>query len=81
MCSYQSFLKKLGLDLLFPNYKPVNDLQYISKLTEKAVFNQIHAHMTTNTMYSELQSSHRRFHSTETVLLKVTNGILMKINS
>ena len=34
-------LKKFGLDLLFPNYRPVSNLQYISKLTEKAVFNQM----------------------------------------
>ena len=74
-------LKKLGLDLLFPNYRPVSNLQYISKLTEKAVFNQIYAHMTTNTIYPELQSSYGRFHSTETALLKVTNDILMQGNS
>jgi len=30
-------LKKLGLDLLLPNYRRVSNLQYISKLTEKAV--------------------------------------------
>ena len=74
-------LKKVGLDLLFPNYRPISNLKYISKLTEKAVFNQIHAYMTTNAIYPELQSSYHRFHSTEKALLKVTNDILMKMNS
>ena len=64
---------------MFPNIRPVSNLQYISKLTYKAVFNQIHALMTTNAIYPELKSSYRRFHSTEKV--KVTNDILMKMNS
>ena len=74
-------VKKLGLDLLFPNYRPVSNLRYIFKLTEKVVFNQMHAHMTTNAILPELQSCYRRFHSAETALLKVTNEILMKMNS
>ena len=32
------FLKKLGLDLVFQSVRPVNNLQDISKLVEKAVF-------------------------------------------
>ena len=34
-------LKKPGLDLLYKNYRLVSNLQYVSKLTEKVVFNQI----------------------------------------
>ena len=49
-------LKKLGLELLLKNYRPVSNLQYISKLTEKAVFQQMHSHMTINYI---LSSSHR----------------------
>ena len=34
-------LKKPGLDLLYKNYRPVCNLQHVSKLTEKVVFNQL----------------------------------------
>ena len=30
-------LKKAGLDLLYKNYRPISNLQYVSKLTERAV--------------------------------------------
>ena len=74
-------LKKPGIDRLFKNYRPISNLQYVSKLTEKAVFNQTDMHMTVNSIYPQFQSSYRRFHSTETALLKVTNDILLKMNS
>ena len=37
-------LKKPGLDLLYKNFRPVSYLQYVSKLTEKVVFNQVYDH-------------------------------------
>lgn len=69
------------LDLLYKNYRPVCNLQYVSKLTEKVVFNQVCDHMVSNAIFSALQSSYRKFHRTETALIKVRNGILLKMNS
>ena len=74
-------LKKPGLDPLNKNYRPVSNLQYILKLTEKAVFEQIHTYMMTHSQNPEFQSSYRQNHSTETALVKVTNDIVTKMNT
>ena len=41
-------LKKLGLDLVYKNYRPVSNLLLISKVTERAVFTQIENRMKRN---------------------------------
>ena len=44
-------LKKAGADRVFKNYRPVSNLQYVSKLTERAVFDQTHNHTILNHIY------------------------------
>ena len=40
-----SLLKKPGLDVIFKNFRPVNNLSFFPKLIERAAFNQIHGHL------------------------------------
>ena len=37
-------LKKYGLDLVFENFRPVSNLSFVAKATEKAVVNQLFEH-------------------------------------
>ena len=58
-------LKKSGVLSEFTNLRPVSNLQYVSKLTERAVFDQTHAHLTSHGLYPPFQLALRKCHSTE----------------
>ena len=72
--------KKPGNDNSFQNIRPVRNLQFVLKLTKRAVFYQIHSHMEQLSSYPLLQSAYRKFHRTETALLKVHNDILSNMD-
>ena len=74
-------LKKVGLGSSFPNLRLISNLSYISKLTEKAVFQHLNNNLLINKLYLRLQSAYRKYHSTETALLKITNDILLNMSN
>ena len=74
-------LKKASLDQEnLKNFRPVSNLTYVSKLVERVVAARLEKHMSDNGLHEVLQSAYKRFHSTETALLKVQNDILMSID-
>ena len=62
------------------NYRPVSNLSFISKVTEKIALSQISEHLSRNELYCPLQSAYRPAHSTETALLCVQNNILCSLD-
>ena len=61
----------------FKNYRPVSNLQFVGKLIEKIVSIRLNKHMTDNNLHSDFQHGYKKGHSTETLLLKVVNDLLV----
>ena len=61
------------------NYRPVSNLSFISKILEKVVASRLLSHMESNSISNNLQSEVKKFHSTESALLKVENDVLLNM--
>ena len=74
-------LKKSGIDPILKNYRPVRNLPFVSKITEKAVVDQLIEYCTTNNLLPDNQSCCRKHHAIETALVKVHNNIQASMNN
>ena len=75
-------IKKIILDCeILKNYRTVSDLYFILKLVECVLCIQLIEHLKTNNLYEIFQSAYRQFHSTETALLCVQNGLLQAVDN
>ena len=59
------------------NFRPISNLNFISKILEKVVASRIQSHLSSNSLSSSFQSAYRIFHSTETTLLKIHNDLIL----
>ena len=72
-------VKKPGLDANEAgNYRPVSNLscQYCPRRQLNAVSQQLERHLTSDGLFPSHQSAYRKCHSTESLLLRVTSGLI-----
>ena len=63
------------------NYRPVSNLSFLSKVLEKVVVNQLNTHINSSNTSNQYQSAYKKFHSTETALLKIHSDILASMDA
>ena len=70
-------LKKASLEPIKKNYRPVSNLSFLSKIIESAVIKQFNEHMKKHKLDDKKQSAYKKFYSTETLLTKIHNDIML----
>ena len=75
-------LKKPSLDKeSLSNYRPISNLSFISKITERVIKERLNDHLTKNNMYNAFQSAYTKFHSTETTLLALHDDLIKAMDN
>jgi hypothetical protein len=74
--SVTPLLKKPGLDKSLPsNYRPISNLNNISKVLERLFLNRVQSYVVSSPNFNQFQSAYRPRHSTETSLLATLDSI------
>ena len=61
------------------SYRPVSNLNFISKILERVIYNQLLSHLSSFPSVSRFQSAYRKFHSVETALIRIQNDLLLSL--
>ena len=62
---------------LYKNYRPVSNLLFLEKLTERVVAVRLEKQMTDNELHSEEENGYKGGHSTELLMTKIVNDLLI----
>ena len=64
---------------VFKHYRPVSNLNFVSKILERVVAVQLQTHLDEAGLTTAFQSAYRKHHSTESTLLNIQNDILLNM--
>jgi hypothetical protein len=73
IASVTPLLKKELNRAVFANYRPISNLNTISKIIEQIVMSKVITHIGHLPSYNRFQSAYRRSYSTETAILRLLN--------
>ena len=62
------------------SFRPVSQLPFLSKLIERVVLRRLNKHMAVNDLNKDFQHGYKKQHSTETLLLKFVNDLIVGID-
>ena len=80
--SVTPLLKKPGLDKSLPsNYRPISNLNTISKILERLFLNRVQSSIVSSPNFNQFQNAYRPRHSTETCLLATLDNIFSSSDS
>ena len=72
--------KNVGSDTSLTNYRPVNNLPFLSKIVEKVILEQLQSHIDEHQLLTSELCAYRPGYSTESVILKITNDVLRSMD-
>ena len=71
-------LKKHNLNFeILNNFRPITNIEFISKIIEKVVLNRLNQHMNANNLHTSEQFGYKKGHSTEHVILEIVDEVLI----
>ena len=62
------------------SYRPISNLNFLSKVLERIIHTRLSDHLKTFPSLCPFQSAYRKFHSTETALIRICNDINLSID-
>ena len=71
-------LKDDSLDAnILKNFRPISNLTFLGKLVERVVLRRLNEHLSNNNLNCHDQSAYKKDHSTETLLIRIWNDLLV----